>query len=972
MSIGRISMKFSRTKFLFLISLSFIMLAQYLNAGETGKIAGKITDLETGEALLGANIMIVSKWVDDVEQPLEFVLGASSDMEGEYFILNIPPGLYSVKASFVGFRSSLVTKVRVDVDKTTAVDFQLFAEDFQTLEVTVTAYSPKTVEPDVTATKQVYDVRDVQSIAGVADIADILALQADVVDDHFRGGRVGESLYLMGGGSIVNPLNNQRAFKPIVTGLEQVEVYTSGFSAEYGNAQSGVVNMVTREGGEKWDTRLEFAANPPYYKTWGGSPYSTENLDFWQTLKNLEAWLEENPTQPGRPLYDAGYGFGSVYLRERNTWPPDPLTQADSLHIARIGRTLWLQGLRDIGLDFNNTVDHRIDFTIGGPIAKGIKLFAAGRQNVVHPEVPTPEQDLGRQLMTNLTYQPNSENKFKLRFVYDYQMENELNSSWTRWLFDRTFSVGKIKQTSLQYGLSWDHIFSNSTFMGIKFNILDVLSEERIELLTDGEFLNDYSANSSWVDFTAPSNHRVGRLVDDRGTEQTYTFDFHGSITSQINKNNLIKSGLQFSYYDIDVNNEVNVTTVGSFRDVDFNAFPYEGALYIQDKMEFGGFIANIGLRFDFYDFNFEYFADEFSPLRNPDYDESLPYLERGRYYDREKAGKEKTKLFTKLQPRVGLSFPLSEASVFRLNYGTFTQRPNFNQIFYNQITLFSEIEILGNPRLKPEKTKAYDIGLVNAFPLGIKLDVSAYYKDVTDLVESAFFYDEQQQVYQTYKNRDYADIKGFHISLEKSIGEIRGYLRYNYESATGKSSNALDAPVTYFENPPEGQEAVELPDAEDVFLNYDRSHKAVANIRYLTPSDFLFPIGDFHLFGDMSLSLTYKLYSGRPYTYDETGQGLKFNKRTPTENDLRMRIEKRIKLANTNLVIYGEGFNLLNEKVFHYSRTFDHDRNTPRWENDRDNILTYDEYFPYETSQEVYLLNNQPRHFRLGVVVKF
>ncbi|MFH2032293.1 MAG: TonB-dependent receptor [Bacteroidota bacterium] len=941
-------------------------------AGETGKIAGFVLDKNTGEPLIGANIVVIAKWVDGKPRPLDALLGASTDVVGEYFILNISPGLYSVKASYVGYKAEVITNVNISVDKTTEVNFNLEDVAFESEEVVVTAFSPQTVEKDVTATKQVYNIRDVESIAGVADIADILELQADVVDDHFRGGRVGESLYLMGGGSIVNPLNNRRAFKPITTALEQVEVYTSGFSAEYGNAQSGVVNMITREGGDAWETRVEFAGKPPYYKTWGGSPFAEKNLYFYNILASTDAWLEENPTQPGRALYDLGYGFGPAYLPPRNVWPPNPLTTAESLYVARIGQIGWLQSVRDVGLEYDNTPDYRLDFTVGGPIADRLKLFVAGRQSVINPIVPTPDKDNERQLMSNLTYQHNEHNKFQFRFVYDRVFENVFNSSWERWLFDRTFSVTKSINTTLQYGLSWNHIINNSTVMDIKFNILDALSEERIDLLQNNEFLEDYSSKTNWVDFTGPSYHRVGRLNDDRGDQQNYTYDLHGSIYSQMNKNNLVKAGLQFNYYDVDVAREMNITNPASFRDVRFLAYPYEGAFYLQNKMEYLGFIANVGVRFDFYNFNANYYADEFSPLRNPDYDESLPYLERGQYYDRELAAREKSKLFTKMQPRIGISFPLSETAVFHLNYGTFTQRPSFNQIFYSQVTMFNEIEILGNPRLKPENTKAYDIGLVQAFPYGFKLDVSAYYKDVTNLVETAYYYDEQQAVYRTYKNRDYADIKGFHVSVEKNEGAVRGYLRYNYESTTGKSSNDLNAPVIYFENPPEGQESIEIPDAEDVYLDYDRTHKAVANIRYVTSSNTGFEFGDIYPLGNISISLTYKYYTGRPYTWDESGQGLKYNQRTPDENDMRIRIEKRFKLGNTGMTVYVEGFNLLNEKIYSYSRTFEDERNTPKWELDRENVLVYDEYKPYVSDQSIHLLSNEPRNFRLGVLFKF
>jgi hypothetical protein len=377
-------------------------------------------------------------------------------------------------------------------------------------------------------------------------------------------------------------------------------------------------------------------------------------------------------------------------------------------------------------------------------------------------------------------------------------------------------------------------------------------------------------------------------------------------------------------------------------------------------------------LRLDFYNLNTEYYADEYSPLRNPNYDPSLPYLERGLYYDPDLALKAQTKLYLRLQPRIGVSFPVSESAVFHLNYGTFTQRPNFNQIFYNQLTLFNEIEVIGNPRLKPENTKTYDVGLVMGLPLGMRLDVSAYYKDVKDLVETAYYYDEQQVVYRTYKNRDYADIKGFHINVEKIGGTLRGFVRYNYESAKGKSSNDLDAPVTYFENPAPGQEAIELPDPEDIYLDYDRTHKAVFNVRYVSASDAGPRILSYRPLANISLSTTLRIHSGRPYTWDETGKGLKFNQRTPTEREMRIRLEKGFREVRYPFSIYAEVFNVLNEEFYHYSRTFDHEWNTPKWETDREDILVYNEYHPYLSDQSVYLLRNRPRHIRLGLIVKF
>lgn len=969
------------------IHLIFIIVvyAGFAYGGNAGKISGRITDETNGSPLAGANVMITHRWSGEQEIPLEEPLGAATDGDGHYFILNVDPGQYSVTASYIGYRPYRKTNIVVYVDKTVYLDIALAPQAIQGESVTVVAYRENTVQVDLTATKQVYNINEISSMAGVSDVSDILNMQADVVDDHFRGGRLGESQYILGGGAIVNPLNNSRAFKPMVTGLEQVEVYTSGFSAEYGNAQSGVINMVAKEGQNTWESRLEFSSTLPYYKTWleteesdgsysytGGSPYSEEALDFYHILKEDDEWLKENPTQPGRALYDPGYGFGPRYLPLRVSWPPNPLAYKDSIQIARLGLAQWYQVVRKTGMEYNDKPDYRIDFSTGGPIAENLRMFVALRQDASQPIIPTTTPDMNRQMMSSLVYMPTKDNKFKLTLTLDQNFENYFSSSWRDWLFDPTLSGSRRNYLNAQYGGLWTHVVSSSTFMDLKISLLTTRYTEDMDLLREGQYTSDYRARSNWTDYTAPSNHRMGAMYNNSRNEQTQTYQLNYSINSQIDNNNLIKTGFQFAYYNVDVDNLLGRYGVADVRHLDFNVNPYEGAVYIQDKMEFEGLIANIGLRGDFYQLNTDYYSDIYAPLRNPDYDPTKPYLERGPYYSQELADKTSTDPYFHLQPRIGISFPVSETMVFHLNYGTFSQRPNFNQLFYNEVTINNEILILGNPRLKPEETNAYDIGIVKGIPaLGMSIDVSAYYKDVKNLVQTAYYYDEQQSVYRTYINRDYADIKGFHVSVERNRGNLRGYVRYNYESATGKSSNDLNAPVTYFEIPDPTYGKVELPDPEDVYLDYDRTHKLVFNLRYLTPRNFGFQLMERHPLGGISISATYKFYTGRPFT--DPSQGKLYSVRTPSEQDLRIRAEKRIRWNNSlEMSLYVEGFNVLNEIKWHYSRTFDHDYNTPRWFTDRDEILTYKEYPPYYTSQEIYMLDNEPRHWRVGTIFKF
>ena len=226
-----------------------VLLPALLFVGETGKIAGRVIAKRTGEPLPGANIVLVGT-----------NRGAATDVNGDYFIINLPPGVYQVRAGFVGYQTEIRSEVRVIVDKTTRVDFSLNEEAIAGQEVVVVAYRPETVEKDLTTTRTTYDVDDITDLAGINDVGDIISLQADVVDGHFRGGRTGEAVYLVNGATLINPLSNSQAFEPLAIGLQRVEVYTSGFSAEYGNVQSGVINMVAKEGRQdEWETFLDVA-----------------------------------------------------------------------------------------------------------------------------------------------------------------------------------------------------------------------------------------------------------------------------------------------------------------------------------------------------------------------------------------------------------------------------------------------------------------------------------------------------------------------------------------------------------------------------------------------------------------------------------------------------------------------------------------------------------------------------------------
>jgi outer membrane receptor protein involved in Fe transport len=280
----------------------------------------------------------------------------------------------------------------------------------------------------------------------------------------------------------------------------------------------------------------------------------------------------------------------------------------------------------------------------------------------------------------------------------------------------------------------------------------------------------------------------------------------------------------------------------------------------------------------------------------------------------------------------------------------------------------------LGNPRLKPEETTAYDVGLVQGLPLDFKLEVSAYYKDVQNLIQQAIYYDRGFIPYYTFTNLDYANIKGFHINLEKNAGTWSSIIRYNFQDATGKASTPFDNPIGYYEVALEGQGTVDLPDPEDVNLDYNRKHRLVWNLRFKSPKKFGPSLGSIYPLGTLSLSATYKAMSGRPYTWDPKGEGLRYNDTTPTETELNIRFQKRFFIGDYKTTFYVEGFNVLNEKHYSYyiysnPQEIDQVKELGAASTE---FLSVDDISPYLTSRTVRVISNNPRIFRFGVLFSF
>lgn len=951
--------------------LALLLLATFGLRGfaqNVGKIAGEVRDAETGEPLIGCNVIVVGT-----------TLGASTDVDGTYFILNVAPGKYDLQASMVGYQKVVLRDVIVNAARTTTANFRLHVTAVTQEAVVVEATRPD-VEREKTSTSAIVRAEDVQAIAGIRDIGDVLTLTADVTDGHFRGGRIGEEYYTLQGMGIVNPLDNSSAFLPIMSAVEEVEVITSGFGAQYGNAQSGVVNISMKEGKrDRWTSRIETRTRAPRYKHFGPSVYDPSANPYLAMLQNAGIWLRGDPNaEIPQPYYGSmGSGLTNRYAR-------------DTLVQLAVAQTLYAQSRRDINRSYANDLDFSVEASAGGPVADDVRMFLALRSNTEWLPFPTEQPDVERQLMGNIAFDLASTATLRVSGGFAQEDNNAFPgtnsvSGFQRWLWDRVTGIRYQKRTNAQIGARFTHTLSPSTFYELKLNAL--LTRNRLGSTPVPSGIPDsvaYGGDIAWsfilpvTNNNAPDGLNYQAGYDEFRDERTRTLTIDGAITSQITKAHLLNAGVQVNFYSIDVSNVLQLRSNDFIER--YKATPFEAGVYVQDKMEFEGFIANAGLRLDLWKPGRDYYTNQFTPFLVPD--------TLGVFHP-ETAPTAKAPLIGRLQPRVGVSFPVSINTVFHLNYGAFMQRPPFQYGISTRVAQGTNRPVvIGNSRLEPEVTNSYDIGVTQGLGEGFTLDVSGYYKDVKNLLEQANFVDARtgQQV-SSYFNRDYADIRGFRVAFSKRRGAFTGSINYQFGVATGKSATVSSA-IPLFTQDTTGAVTTDLSNVpiRDITLDFDRTHNIIVNAGYTTDSDWGPELWGGYPLGEVTLSAISSFRSGRPYT-SPSNLKLINAKRTPWEYNTNLRLTKRVRnFFGAGMVVYFEVFNLFNNKILNYDYLFARPTSTnpnlplQYYEaypiDDRENGVRYwynkGTQGPFAIDQSFLIYDNQPRSFNIGLALEF
>ena len=147
----------------------------------------------------------------------------------------------------IGYQSLVINDVRVKVDLTTTINGAL-AESVVGLEEVVVQAERAMIQTDVTYSQANISSEEVDLLP-VEEFQDVIALQAGVVvtggDIHVRGGRGGEISYMVDGITVTDPYNAGVAIEIENNAIQELQFISGTFNAEYGQAMSGIVNIVT-------------------------------------------------------------------------------------------------------------------------------------------------------------------------------------------------------------------------------------------------------------------------------------------------------------------------------------------------------------------------------------------------------------------------------------------------------------------------------------------------------------------------------------------------------------------------------------------------------------------------------------------------------------------------------------------------------------------------------------------------------
>jgi outer membrane receptor protein involved in Fe transport len=797
-------------------------------AGTTGKLTGKVTD-EKKQPLAGVNVRIEGQR-----------LGAITDDAGEYFIIGIPGGRHIVRMNLIGYAPYAAENVEVTPDFSSTLNAVLKTEAVQMNEVVVNAERPL-LQKDATGTTRFISASDIQKMP-TRGYRDAAAQQTGVVNfkrqiDNesqnantliTRGGRPNETAYYVDGFSQQDPLTGTSTTSINNDAIEEVVVLTGGFGAEYGRIMSGAVNVVTREGRKNYFGTLETVTDA-LAGSWIGARR-------WRAT-TVYAGSFGGPVLPKN---DKLTFYGSAERRWQQT-AARPRCRARA-------RTLSFRWARARASSRT---------TPGG--------YIPGCAWQLNDNMDLKASGLG------------SEEEWQ-----EYQHAYLYNAEHTPRYFDKNKS----------YNSTFTHTLSQKTFYNVGVNYFETQRKRGDGVHFDRlvEYLRP--AGNITYDPAMPVFFLPGHVFNNYLQRESSYMGAQASMTSQVNRHHQLKFGADYQRHTLRYLQHyrpTNATQSGTPNQVDWDGYGYtmdvrrdalgnviaidvnqlndgpDGAkhpitysAFMQDKFEREGVIVNAGLRFDFIDVDTPALKSDLVPLGDSTAD---PGNIEGVLESRDL---ENNKTYARFSPRLGVAFPVDEKTQLRFNYGLFyrsrTCRTSTSRtVLEYKIVNGGYFVGFGNPNLRPERTTAYEVAVARQIGERSRLDVTAYYKDVKDLVEITQIRSNPKG-FTSYRNRDFATIKGVDIGYAmRQTNHIATAFSYSlsFAQGTGSVSNT-QANIAWT-----GSEAPK----QTAPLDFDQRHKLSVSLDWSLGKGEGATWGNFLPFEELGINMLFNVASGTPYT---------------------------------------------------------------------------------------------------------
>lgn len=865
-----------RPRFVLVVALVLGLFASFATlasaASVTGKIAGTITDADTGEALIGANVYIV-----------ELETGSVADVDGNYFILNINPGEYTLRVSYIGYQTIVVSNVHVTTGRTNRLDFAMKSESLVSEEIVVLGERPD-IAADLTASQSVV-TNDFMDRAPVRSISQAVETQVGVFNGSYRGSSQVQAVYMLDNQSLNSGLYSTNYNGINTTTVQEIAVLTGGYNAEYGNARSAIVNVVTKD---EW-SGVNFTAlsriRPAGIYHFGRNMYSRENYDW--TNFDIDYWTEQTQT-PSSALFGAS---------------PDSLLQVWQSQITP----------NDTLANYAERTQYEIEGTLSGGFNNKFSYLLSGRYvrnvNIFPQAIPyNPEYNVQGHMTYKFSpkvklrvggFKGGWETAERLSSVNFNSTESAQEAEWYRnaevrepYDSEKYALLGAfLRQWPelrdwTQISTKLTHVLSSKTFYEVDFSYLrDEMDRSDRYGITQADLYSVRDDERALVRFLDQGYmHAYDR-------SKTNVYSGRIELTSQVTDNHLVKAGAQFKSYDLWFDHFMVEYKGGGLENFinNFTGTPYEGSAFIQDKMEFAGLIVNAGVRVDMFDQNRNASANMFDPLAyqldTPGHDPDEPYGFPGT------PELESTKTHVVVSPRIGLSHPISANSVLHFSYGHFYQRPSWSKMFGFPVVNYTEDEeeaknifgdtvtymeewhgFYGNPRLSYERTVQYEFGIKQNIADRMLLTATGFYKDatsestygtITGLYPATHFSNKALM----QSNAGYSDVRGIEIKGDTKLASpINAGIGYDiYWSSSGV--------VGFSRLYEEGSGQLDRPKG----LRQDNGpwnsyHKVKGYLDVNLPRNFGPTVMGKKPFGDMSLFSYFWWRSGDQYTYHGPG----------------------------------------------------------------------------------------------------